>query len=171
MDTWELETASLTDNYQSLEVAIIDADGEVTGEYMPVVPVTHSEELLIIMIPHEFATWMPPILVPLADGDGGISADGQMITGAYLTLAAGAGAALVPSSGQASWVADGRWPAARPVVEGSRNVAEQITMQQVVMMRTFSDPAMPPTDVTLSPMQINQMFYGGLENGPWSGLM
>ena len=86
MESWELETASLTDNYQALEVSIVDPDGEFSGTQMPVLPVSHSEDQIVIMIPHVYATWLPPVLVPLADGDGTISPDGNMVTGAFLIL-------------------------------------------------------------------------------------
>ena len=170
-ESWEFDTAALTDQYQSLEVAILDQDGQLTGTTLPVVPVEYNDAKLTILIPHEYVTWLPPVLVALADGEGNPSADGFMTTGAFIVMAAGGGAALMESTGRASWVEDGRWPAARSVVQLSQNIAGEITLRQVVMLRDFSDPELPPTEYTLSPTQINNMFYGAVENGAWSGLM
>ena len=117
-ETWEFDTTASTDQYQSLGVAILDPDGELTGTTMPVVPVEYTDQRLVVLFPHEYATWLPPVLVGLADGDGTVSANGFMTTATYLVTSPGGGAALMISSGRASWVEDGRWPAARTVTAG-----------------------------------------------------
>ena len=102
---WELETASLTNDYARLEFS-------VGGFAIPAVPLVVTEGYLDLAIPAEVAPWLVPLLHPLADPSSGTpSADGGQVTLVLLRVAHSAGVALVPAQ-SVVWVDDGRWPAA-----------------------------------------------------------
>jgi len=168
---WEFETAVLAPNYAALQVALADVDGHLTGSTLPVIPVSLDGVALVVVVPHNYVTWLPPVLFALTDGDGSPSADGQRVTGAYIVLGPDAAHAMSRSDGSSGWVEDGRWPATPALVAGLENLAADITAQQVVTSRNFLEGSLPPTDLTVGPMEIDLTFQGGLGAGRWSGLL
>ena len=168
---WELETAALAVAYRAMEVALYDTDGRLTGQTMPVIPVEYTEHRLVVAIPHCYATWLPPILFTLGDGDGEPSADGSVVTGSFIVLGTEAADSLVPSTGE-GWVVDGRWPTASSVLDHLTNVPEAITSRQIVMAGPrWHDGGLPPTPYTVGPQELDYSFQNGLSLGDWSGLL
>jgi len=169
---WELETAALAVDYRAMEVAVADSNGHLTGSTMPVVPVEYTQDRLVVAIPHTYATWLPPVLFRLTDGDGEASADGTMVTGCFLVLGAAAAESMSPASGGSGWVEDGRWPQAASVMQHVADLPDAITHRQVVMAGPrWHDGGLPPTEQTVGPYELEYTFHAGLGNGPWAGLL
>jgi len=169
---WELETAALAVDYRAMEVALINEDGSLTGSTMPVIPVEYTSSRLVVVIPHAYATWLPPVLFSLTDGDGESSADGNMVTGSFLVLGTSAADSLMPATGSSQWVEDGRWPLASSVMEHLTDLPAEITPRQVVMAGTrWHDGGLPATALTVGPIELEYSFQGGVSAGDWSGLL
>ena len=168
---WELETAALAVDYRPMQVALIDSDGSLTGSTMPVVPVEYTSDRLVVAVPHGYVTWLPPVLFQLSDGDGEASADGTMVTGAFIVLGLGAVDSLEPSTGE-GWVIDGRWPRASSIMDHLGEVPDAITTRQIVMAGArWHDGGLPPTELTIGPQELDYAFQSGLSTGDWSGLL
>ena len=169
---WELETVALATEYRAMEVALIDEAGNLSGRTMPVIPVEFTQERLVVSIPHTYATWLPPVLLNLSDGDGVPSQDGNMVTGSFLVLGPDAAESLMPASGSSGWVEDGRWPLATSVWDAVSNIPDEITTRQIIMAGSrWHDGGLPATELTVSPNELDFSFHAGLNGGPWNGLL
>ena len=158
---WEMETAGLTDDYARLEFS-------VGGFAVPVIPLSVTDDCISIAVPAELAPWLPPLLHPLADPATGMpSLDGAQVTLVLMRVAITAGVVMVPAQ-SASWVDDGRWPAAtgldaHPIEDVMDPPADGGQIQP-------REGMLPPTDMTATPGELNDALAGGLFEGPWSGL-
>lgn len=158
-------TVALTPRYVRLQVS-----DPLEERSYPVVPLGLTDSVILVALPQRFVPWRPPALVRLADDVSGDAArDGASVAVSVVALAAEAALLLEPVSEYAlHWGLDDRLPFGGDLRAIDYGPAA-ISRDEVNLAEATSGP--PPTEEGLGPSELDALFAGALNSGPWTGLM
>ena len=136
---------------------------------IPTVPISLMEEAFLVAAPRESVPWRPSSLVAVGDAvTQAPSADGQTVAASLLVLSPQSAHAMVQSHGHRGWVPDGRWPAHGAFL-GVQGLPIRIAPEDIDIDEATAGP--PPTEMAVSPLELDHATGGGLTNGLWFGLV
>lgn len=165
VEEWRSLTVALTPRYVRLQVS-----DPLEERSYPVIPLGLTDSVILVALPQRFVPWRPPAFVRLADDVSGDPArDGASVAVSVVALAAEAALLLEPVSEYAlRWGLDDRWPFGGDLRAIDYGPAA-ISRGGVNLAEATSGP--PPTEEGLGPSELDALFAGALNSGPWTGLM
>ncbi|CAK0824241.1 unnamed protein product, partial [Prorocentrum cordatum] len=164
----ELRVAELTDDHQPLQVDVscmhlgLSADGGALA--MSIAPISKRRGVVTLALPADVCPWLGPHFAALGDPRTRVpTGDGQLATVAFVRVSPDDGAWLEAASGGASWSGDGRWPAARALVQLAADIPQHVQGHE-----NYGGGLVPAAHA-LIPNDLDSMLGGAVGNGGAAG--